>query len=151
MKWSLVILAGATLAVGCGKKKQVESSATSAVADATQSASENTPERKFKENLTQLKVANWEPTSNSGAQFIYNSLVFKADGSWSADGVVKANFEEFPCKEGGSWSVASIESASSGIIDWTLNSTTCITREKGIALRTHISILGSDKYKISFR
>ena len=151
MKWSLVILAGVLLATGCGKKKQAESSAESAVGDAAQSAKDNTPERKFKENLTQLKVTNWEPTSNSGAQFLYNSLVFKSDGTWAADGVVKANFEEFPCKESGPWSVVSVESGSAAVIDWTLTSTTCITREKGITLRTHINILDGGKYKISFR
>jgi len=141
-----MVLSGVLLAGGCGSKKEAKP-ATEGVETHESAPATLT---KFQQKLVETTITEWEPTSNSGAQFLYSSLSFQANGTWSADGVVKADFEEFPCSEKGLWTVTSEDNGSAGTVEWTLKETDCITREVGASLRTHISFSGGD-YKISFR
>lgn len=142
----LLVLSATLSTTGCGPKKAATSS-TEAKSASTPSTSGLT---KFQTNLVETKISDWEPTSNTGAQFLYNTLQFDGDGTWNAQGVVKANFEEFECTESGSWSVTSEESATSGTVLWDVKKTDCITREVGTEVRTHFDLSGG-KYQISFR
>lgn len=146
MKRSLVIAAACTLlTVGCEKKP-----ASTAVETEPAAETKTGNLSKFQKKLVETTITDWEPTSNSGAQFIYKTLEFKADKTWSASGVVRADFEEFECTEKGSWSIVSEANATSGTIDWTVGETDCISRESGTSIRTLMDFSGGD-YQISFR
>jgi hypothetical protein len=142
----LFALTGLLCATGCGPKKD----ATTAVDKTSAAQNDNVALSKFEKQLVDAEISSWEPTSNSGAQFIYNTLSFNADGTWAADGVVKADFEEFPCTEKGIWKVGIEDNANAATVDWSVKSTDCIMREAGVSLRTHIDF-SSGEYKISFR
>ena len=142
----ILALSGLLCSFGCGPKK----TPASAAGETPSAGSDTVNLSKFEKKLTDTTITNWEPSDGGGAQFLYNELNFKADKTWKAAGVVKANFEEFPCTESGTWSVSSENSANSGTLEWTLKDTDCISREPGLTLRTLIEFSGGD-YKISFR
>jgi len=146
MKRSMFVVAAfALMAMGCEKKP-----ATSPVEKESTAETKTGNLSKFQKKLVETTITDWEPTSNSGAQFIYKTLQFTADGTWSANGVVRADFEEFECAENGTWSLVSEASATSGTIDWTVSKTDCIAREAGTSIRTVMDYSGGD-YQISFR
>ena len=92
----------ALMTAGCEKKP----AATAVDKEATTESKTGTLS-KFQKKLVDTEITDWEPTSNSGAQFIYKTLGFNADGTWTASGVVKADFEEFECTQKavlGQWS-----------------------------------------------
>ena len=142
----ILALSGLLCSVACGPKKTT----TTTASETTTQGSETANLSKFQKKLVETTIVNWEPSDGGGAQFLYTSLKFKADNSWKAAGMVKANFEEFPCTESGTWSVSSETGANGGTIEWTLKDTDCISREAGTTLRTLIEFSGGD-YKISFR
>ena len=135
----------ALMTAGCEKKP----AATAVDKEATTESKTGTLS-KFQKKLVDTEITDWEPTSNSGAQFIYKTLGFNADGTWTASGVVKADFEEFECTESGTWTMVSETNATSGTIDWAVKETDCISREAGTSIRTLMDYSGGD-YQISFR
>ena len=145
IRYTSIVFLSVLLTSACGSKKEAKPAAEKSASASSEAAGLS----KFQKNLVGTEITDWEPTSNSGAQFIYHTLRFSADGTWTASGTVKADFEEFPCKESGSWSVSS-EDGNSGTVEWVLNETDCLMREKGVELRTHIDLSGGS-YKISFR
>ena len=146
MRQLFLLSTAALMFIGCGKK---DTQSTAAV-EATKVANTAVDSSGFAKRLVGIEVVNWEPTSNSGAQFKYSSLKFKEDGTWNASAVVTANFEEFACKEHGTWTVEDETSNTSATMEWSLMGTTCITREKGTSIRVLMTLSGSS-YKISFR
>ena len=145
-RMSILVLSALVLGVGCGPKKSAESAST----ETSTADSQSTSLTKFQKKLVDTTISNWEPIDGSSVEFIYQALNFSADGTWKANGVVKADFEEFPCTETGIWSVTSEDSANSGVVEWTLKNSDCISRDPGVSLRTLIEFSGGD-YKISFR
>jgi hypothetical protein len=117
----------------------------------TASVPDTTEARAFAEALVETEVREFAPISGGGASFVYHSLSFVADGSWSATATVTAGDEGMDCQESGRWTLEQATAAETAILVWTVGKTTCASREVGAAQRVQMTILESGEYKIAFR
>jgi len=152
MRALLVVLLLA-VAPGCGKKAPPE-----APTDAepppprfTAEMPDTADAKAFAKRLVDTTVTNWDPVSGEGAEFTFTALSFQPDGVWHADAVMKASFEEFDCKETGSWRIDEAESSDTATMEWTVVKTTCPMRESGASQRVKMTIAKGGTYKIAFR
>lgn len=143
----------AALLAGCGGKKAPEPAADGGSAEAAVTAEmPDTAEAKaFAKSLVKTEVKGLGVVSSGGGRLDYNTLTFAPDGRWNATGVVKASDEQFECKETGTWSIEGAETAESATMEWTVEKTTCATREAGTKQRVQMTILKGGEYKIAFR
>ncbi len=146
-----LILMSLIAVAGC--KKEETSTAAAAEASPKGQLGDQVPgdqaSRDFAGNFITLKVTDLE-VSDSGAEFIYKSLAFKPDGSWSAQGVVEVADESMSCTESGTWEMDPAEDATSARMTWNIAKTDCAGREAGGSLRVSVNISGDD-YDIKFR
>lgn len=108
--------------------------------------------KKFAQNLVDAEIADFKPAGVGGSvQFVYESLDFSGDGSWTAKAAVEANFESIPCVESGSWTIEDAESATAGTITWTVARTNCAMREAGETTRGAVTLGKGTGFSVAFR
>lgn len=151
---TLVGLALATsmvLGAGCGDKKPVESTAAPAAAKITAEMPDTAYAKAFAKRLVALSIEDWKPIdASSGADLNYKTLAFSPDGTWNAEALLTASYEEFDCKEHGTWRIDNTDSSETATMDWELVKTTCPMREPGVQ-RVKMTIEKGGGYKIMFR
>lgn len=147
----MIAMALATL-VACGEK---EESSTSAVEEATESASTVVPADKvsqaYGKRLFSAEITRFKPVDGGGADFVYDDLTFKPDGSWSANGKVTIADESMECKEMGTWTMDPAESESQATLSWTVDKTNCAGREDGTTLRAMLILDKDGSYTVKMR
>ena len=149
----VVLIAGLTI-TACGKKGASPDAA--ADAGAAGGITAEMPAGKdamaYAGKLLATTVTNWEPVSStSGAKFVYNQMSFTPEGRWVAAGYLEASFEKIDCKESGTWKIEDAVDDRTATMLWTVDKTTCPTREVGHELRVQMVIAEAGKYKINFR
>lgn len=102
----------------------------------------------FAKAFAATSVTNFSPGSDA---LTWDTVVFLLDGTWNADATLDVSIDTFPCNESGDYSIESIESKSSGIVELVVNKTSCPTREAGKHLRFAIEIEKNGEYTVSFR
>lgn len=157
MRVAVFILIPLLSLAACGKKAAPEAAAATAAPEpAPASISVKMPggadSKSFAKALIDLEVINWKPEgAGSSVRFIYKTADFKADGTWRAEASVEANFEEIPCVESGSWSIAAVESSQVGTIEWTVTKTNCAMREAPIEKRGQVTMGKGSTFAVAFR
>ena len=139
----------------CGKK-EAPASAGDAVADAAPAQQADVPDdaksRAFSERLLKLNVKEFAPSDGGGAKFMYDSLSFKPDNTWHAEGYVEADDERMDCKEDGTWTMEPAETETTAVVVWVVKKTTCISRETGDQTRALLTLSSTGEIdKIAFR
>ena len=152
---TVLALSTLVLVTACGKKAAPEpaAAAEAPAAPALTVAMPDDPKAKaFAERRTTTPIADWKPLgAGAAAEFVYNQLTFAPDGTWRADATVTASFETFPCKEQGTWSLESAESAETGTIATELTKTSCATREAGAQQRYEMTIGKGGEFTAALR
>ncbi|TNE88605.1 MAG: hypothetical protein EP330_14640 [Deltaproteobacteria bacterium] len=161
MRTSVFAISLALTLAACGKKTTPEPAAAAAetsepapaVAEAmTVAMPAGADAKKFTQNLVDANIRDFKPTGTGGSvQFVYKTLDFAGNGTWSADASVEANFEEIPCKESGTWTVEAVDSAQVGTITWTVDKTSCAMREGGESTRGQVTLGKGDEFTVAFR
>lgn len=159
MRAAFMALVVCSSLVACGKKSTPEAAAPeAAAAPAPQPASLTVKmpaggeAKAFARNLIDTDIVDFKPTgTGSSVQFVYKTMSFMPDGTWSADASVEANFEEIPCKESGSWSIASVSSPQIGTVTWTVDQTNCAMREGGEETRGQVTLGKGTGFSVAFR
>lgn len=105
--------------------------------------------RAFADALTRLEITDLSPTGAS--EFIYRTMAFQRDGTWSADAELRVGGEEAPCRESGTWRVVDLTDADTATMVWTVTETNCATRNEGDETRLLLDISPDGTYQISFR
>ena len=106
----------------------------------------------FARNLIDTDIVDFKPTgTGSSVQFVYKTMSFMPDGTWSADASVEASFEEIPCKESGTWSIANVTSPQIGTVTWTVDKTNCAMREGGEETRGQVTLGKGTGFSVAFR
>ncbi|MFK7928693.1 MAG: hypothetical protein AB8H79_10940 [Myxococcota bacterium] len=155
---AVLALAG-LLVAGCGKKTPAPAAAAGA-ANAKEAASSaitaKMPEGKdaatYAAKLVGTTVKSWSPMSgSSGVKFGYDEMTFSPSGRWSANATLEADFEEIPCKEGGTWEIQDVEDSNTATMMWIVDKTNCAMRETGTEVRVQMVLPGVNKYTINFR
>ncbi len=138
------------LIVACGDK---ETSSTAAAANSTGSTGfgDQVPaddtSQAFAQSLVSTNFTNIEPVELLN----WDSLVFNADGTWSARGEVTMMDEEMACIEGGAWSMEAAERSDNATVTWHLDETNCAGRESGSSQRVLMTLTRDGTYDMQFR
>jgi len=155
---TLLLCGALALAVtGCGKKKSPEAAGGEAAASSgggavTAQMPDTKEARTFADKLVATTVESWEPVSGGGdVNFTYNTMTFSPDGSWKAKATLEASFEKIPCVESGTWTIESADTTNAATMLWTIDSTSCPTRESGAEQRVEMELPKPGSYKINFR
>ncbi len=144
------VLLGCVLLSTLGCKKEVAAPPAQATPKAPALTAEmpDSPEaRKFARGLLDNPITNWSPIDDR--TFIYTSMSFAPDGTWTADAELTAGGESVPCKEVGEWSIDKAESEVKATMDWTIVKSSC-ARENGSTQRVSAT-RNEAQYKISYR
>ena len=133
------------------KKKDVTEETTEAAPEVKPDVPDDKNSEKFAEALIGLSIDRFSPTdSASGAKFLYTSLSFHADNSWSASGYVEMMDEKMECTEVGTWAMDPAESATTAAINLTINTTDCVSRESGHVSR-YLATIEGGRLSVSYR
>lgn len=149
---STLVIAATVLA--CGKKAPPEAPADDDdEAQAITAEMPDTPEaRKYARRLVDTTVSNWQAAGGAtGAVVNYTALTFAPDGTWSAEAMFEADFEEIECKETGTWTIAAADSAETATMEWHLGKTSCPAREAGETTRVEMTLFRNGEVKIAYR
>ncbi|MFT4975013.1 MAG: hypothetical protein ACI8S6_000899 [Myxococcota bacterium] len=118
------------MALGCGKKE------TTTAAPVQAAPVPETPgdakSKKFAESLIALDITTFRPLeAGSSAKFIYNTLSFEPDNTWSGDGYIEISGETLECIESGTWSMEPAETNTIAVMTWAVAKTDCINQTEG--------------------
>lgn len=94
----------------------------------------------FASALVGATIKNFSPSGGAGAKFMYNTLQFKADGSFSAAGFVEMDDEKMDCTETGTWGMDPADSKTSATINWKVEQTNCAGRDAGEQSRAQVDL-----------
>jgi len=143
-----------TLLLACGEKSEAPNSSASASPAVSMSQLDipsDSQSKAFAKTLLGTALTNFRPTDTSGFKFIYTSMRFANDNTWSAAGYIEFEDMRMDCEESGTWSMGAAQSSSTAIVTWTVDSTDCDGRDSGSETRALLE-LGSDGLKnIQFR
>lgn len=147
-----LVVAGPALAGKKGKKSK-KGDATSTAAS-TEASVPTTPgdaaSKKFGTKLITSSLNNFSP-SDGGAKFKYDTMVFKADNTWSADGWVEFDDEKMECVEKGKWTMEPAESDKVATVAWTVDQTDCAGRDSGVEVRAQLTLSKDGSIDAKFR
>jgi hypothetical protein len=104
--------------------------------------------RAFARKMLKANISDWSPTDDRAFQ--WESVVFKADGTFVAKAAIRAAGESVPCDEIGTWSVDKAVDKTHATMDWTVSKTDCATRSSGDKLRVSVKFEG-DEINIAYR
>ena len=105
---------------------------------------------KFAATLISTEISGFSPlNAGSGARFIYDTLRFAPDNSWSAQGYVELMGERMECKEGGTWEMEPAASAIEATMVWNVVTTNCINQEPGP--RRYLVTLEGGSIRVAYR
>lgn len=136
--------------VACGGSKPAPQASGEAEPAMTAQMPDSAEAKSFAKKLVALTITDYE-VSGGGATLGYKTLTFAPSGQWNADGVVEASYETFDCKESGSWMIDKAESSDAAVMVWTLESTSCATREKGTEVRLRMVIDKAGEFQVQYR
>ena len=149
-----LLACAAMLTIACGEKKEPASSADAAAEEpvATSESSSTLPQDKaskaFVKALVDLEIARFSPTDDGVLK--YDTLVFSADATWSAQAAVEIMDERIECTESGGWSMDPATTDTNAAITWSVDTTNCAGREAGDVQRALVE-LSAGRFDVSFR
>jgi hypothetical protein len=128
-----------SLLAACGEKSPT------AVAGAVTASPKLTMEipdgaKGFASALVGSVTTGFNPTDSDGAIFEYTHFQFRGDGTWAASGFVEAMDERMECAEAGNWTLEHATDEVTGTINWTVDETSCVGREKGTKTRAQLTV-----------
>ena len=145
---SMVFLSLTLLTIGCGPKTPATPAPAEEAVKIDVSMPDSPDASAFATQIIEQGISDWSPTGSR--DFKWTSADFHADGSLKVQAKIDVGGETMECPETGTWSIDSVDSASSGILEWTIVKTSCATREDGAQQRVQLTYTGSEA-KISFR
>lgn len=156
MRTALITLFTLLFTPGCGKKTAPEPAASAPEEAAPEAIAVEMPAgtdaKTFAKKLIDLEITNFKPNAGgSSVKFIYSTMDFKPDGTWSADASLEASFEEIPCQESGTWAVAEAQGPTVATITWTTDKTSCPMREAGDETRGQVTLGKGTGFSVAFR
>lgn len=128
-----------------------EASASPGGSATASSAPSDAKSQAFASALMSAGIRNFSPSGASGAKFMYNTLEFKADGTFSAAGYVEMDDEKMSCVESGPWGMDPAESKTLATVFWKVESTDCAGRDAGEESRAEIDLADPSNPKFRFR
>ena len=133
---------------GCSPKPSAPVVSAPAPRLVTVTAPESADADTFVDSILSLTLSDFD----SGSDAIdYSALVLSADGTWAANARLNLGVEYFDCKEAGVFSVPSVDSSTVGIVEFTITTTDCPSRESGKSRRVQFSFTDDGNYSVSFR
>lgn len=140
--------------VACGEKappSNAGSAPTESAPAKVAGAPGDAASQSFARTLVGLNITNFSPSGASGATFKYNTLSFKADGTFSASGYVEIDDERMDCTETGPWTMDAAESATVAPVSWTIEKTNCAGRDAGAEVRALVDLSNPSDPRFSYR
>ncbi len=101
--------------------------------------------------LVDTEFKNFRPVEGGGAILNYDTMGFRPDGSWSADGGVSIMEDKMECTESGSWAMDAASSETVAVVTWTVANTDCASRKPGSETRAQITLKSGGQYQFQFR
>ena len=145
---TLTFVAISMAVIGCGPKAPTTTAPVEETVTIDVAMPDSPDATAFATTIIERGISDWSPTGSR--DFKWTKASFSPDGTLKVNAKIDVGGETMECPETGSWSIDSVESASSGIIEWTVVKTSCATREDGATQRVQLSYSGSET-KISFR
>ena len=105
----------------------------------------------FAQTLMGASFRNFSPSGATGAKFMYNTLQFKADGTFSAAGYVEMDDEKMDCTETGGWGMEVADSKTLATVFWKVESTDCAGRDAGEESRAEVDLSDPSNPKFRYR
>ena len=102
-------------------------------------------------NLVDTTFTNFRPVEGGGAVLNYDTMRFRPDGTWAAEGGVSIMEDTMECTESGSWSMEPASSESVSVVTWSVEATDCASRSPGSDTRAQITLEDGGRYKFQFR
>ncbi|MBN2798816.1 MAG: hypothetical protein JXX28_06660 [Deltaproteobacteria bacterium] len=148
----ILSLLPALLLTACGPKEAAPvAPAEAAPPPITVEMPDTSEARAFADNLVHTAIRDWAPIQGSEVRLTYSSMNFDLDGTWRANGLMKASFEEFDCQESGSWHIGEATTERNATVAWEIGRTTCPTREVGTTQRVELTIAKNGDVAVQFR
>jgi hypothetical protein len=152
---SVLPLATLLLLTACAKKADAPKASAEAAGPAEESiegaqypADPNS--KSFVERLIRVEAKDFRPTDAPGAAFVYKTIDFRNDNTWTAQAVMTADGESFDCKEQGTWEVDPAMDENTASMTTKLTKTSCAGRPDSETLRLKVKI-EKGEYTIVFR
>ena len=150
---ALSALIGLTvIASACGEKAPPEAAATAAAEAApVGNIPDDAASRDFAEGLAAAKIEHFKPSDGMGATFVYNTMQFSPDNTWTAAGYVEAGGESMDCKESGTWTMDPAISETTAMMTWALGETDCAGRSTPNETRIEVTLVKGGGIEVAFR
>ena len=148
MNRSILLLAtlSLTIAAGCAKKAETKTAPAADNAAAKEEAIEGARfpnddlSRSFVERLIRVDAKDFRPTDAGTTMFIYKTIDFKNDNTWTAQAMFSADGESVDCKESGTWEMDKASSEHTAPMTWQLTQSRCPGRPQEQTMRMEVTI-----------
>lgn len=102
----------------------------------------------FVDALLKVALVNFDSGSDA---ITYSTLHLHPDSTWNAAARLNLGLEYYDCTEKGDFVVPSVDSNNVGIVQLTMTSTDCPSRESGKSQRVQFTLSDDGFYSVSFR
>ncbi len=127
---------------GCGKKDTETAPSAGASNDALGKVDvpDDANSKAFAGKILANQVTGYSPADGYGMKFVYKTLTFRNDNSWSADAILGEGEDSVACIERGTWTMDVATDEHTADMSWKLEDTTCPGRQSQNMMRVNVHI-----------